>query len=52
MEALRQATARFGTPGAVAREMYRTYSQGGWCQALLLLSPALLRRGLRRDQPR
>lgn len=41
-EALRQATARFGTPAVVAQEMYRLHSQGGWCQAFLAALPHLL----------
>lgn len=41
-EAVRLATSYLGPPAALAREIYRIHSQGGWGQALLAALPHLL----------
>ena len=41
-EAAETATERFGSPRAIAQEMYRVHSKGSWAQACLAAFPHLL----------
>ncbi|HEX77081.1 MAG TPA: hypothetical protein G4O03_01520 [Dehalococcoidia bacterium] len=45
-EASRQAAEFFGSPKAIARQMYQVYSQGSWGQALLAALPHLIFAGM------